>query len=64
MNLVCKLSNVKKLFKQLRDKSIETMKKCRCVNPTPCDQYTKIWKDIDTLAKPLYRDLDIMNELI
>ena len=32
--LSSKISNVKKLFKELREKSIETMKKCRCVSPS------------------------------
>lgn len=30
-NLVCKLSCVKKLFKELREKSLDAMKSCRCV---------------------------------
>ena len=63
-NLVCKLSCVKKLFKEMREASLDTMKSCRCVSSAGPGPYPDIWCNIDTLATPLYRDLEIMNELI
>ena len=63
-NLVDKLSCVKKLFKTMREQSIATMKQSRVVVPSGPDDYPQIWSNIDVLATPLYRDLDIMNELI
>ena len=64
INLVCKLSCVKKLFQQLRDKSMETMKSGRCVSPAGPGPFYQIWTKIDDLAKPVYNDLNILNELI
>ena len=63
-NLVCKLSCVKKLFKELRDKSMDAMHQCRPCGGGGGGPFTKIWTEIDTLADPVYTDLDIMNELI
>lgn len=64
INLVCKLSCVKKLFQQLRNKSMETMKSCRCVSPSAPGPFPLIWTKIDELAIPLYADLDHLNTLI
>ena len=64
VNLVCKMSCVKKLFQQLREKSLDAMKSCRCVASAGPGPYPQIWTNIDVLAKPLYTDLDVMNELI
>ena len=62
--LVDKLNAVKKLFKELREKSIKAMKQCRCVSCCGAGSFSDIWTRIDDLAKPLYTDLTIMNELI
>ena len=62
--LVNKLSCVKNLFRTFRENSIDTMKKCRCVSSSGPGDFPQIWTNIDVLATPLYRDLDIMNELI
>ena len=43
INLVCKLSCVKKLFKELREKSLETLKSCRCVSSAGPGPYPDIW---------------------
>jgi hypothetical protein len=43
VKLVCKLSCVKKLFKTLRENSLETMKKCRCVSSSGPGPYPTIW---------------------
>lgn len=64
VNLVCKMSCVKKLFQQLREKSLDAMKSCRGVASAGPGPYPQIWTNIDVLAKPLYTDLDVMNELI
>ena len=63
-NLVCKLSCVKNLFKTFREKSLETMKKSRCVAPSGPGPFPTIWTNIDVLAAPVYAALDVMNELI
>lgn len=63
-NLVNKLSCVKNLFKTFREKSIETMKQCRCVSSSGPGPYPNIWCKIDELAAPVYGALDVMNELI
>ena len=63
-NLVCKLSCVKNLFKQFREKSLETMKQCRCVSPSGGGPYPQIWTNIDVLSEPVYTDLNIFNELV
>ena len=63
-NLICKLSCVKNLFKTFRQKSIETMKNCRCVSSSGPGPYSNIWSKIDELASPVYGALDVMNELI
>ena len=63
-NLVCKLSCVKSLFKTFREKSLDTMKSCRCVSPAGPGPYPTIWCHIDELAAPVYGALDVMNELI
>ena len=62
--LVCKLSCVKKMFKTLRENSLDAMETSRCVCSAGPGPYPDIWCNIDTLAKPLYTDLNIMNELI
>lgn len=62
--LTNKLSCVKKLFQELREKSLDTMKQCRCVAPCGPGPFPLIWCNIDTLANPVYGALDIMNELI
>ena len=64
VKLTCKLSCVKKLFKELREKSLDAMKSCRCVSSSGPGPYPQIWTNIDVLAGPVYRDLEIMNELI
>lgn len=62
--LVDKLSCVKKLFQELREKSIESMKQLRGGQCCGSGPYPQIWTNIDVLAAPVYRDLEIMNELI
>ena len=64
VNLVNKLSCVKKLFQQLREKSLGAMKTSRCIGSAGPGPYPDIWNNIDVLATPVYTDLDIMNELI
>lgn len=64
INLVNKLSCVKKLFQELRLESLDAMKTSRCTSACGSGSYPDIWCNIDTLATPLYTDLDIMNELI
>ena len=64
VNLVCKMSCVKKLFQQLREKSLDAMWACRCVSSAGPGPYPQIWTRIDDLAEPVYTDLDVMNELI
>ena len=59
-----KLSAVKELFQQLREKSLEAMYECRVVSPCGAGPWTDIWTRIPELAEPVYTDLDIMNELI
>jgi len=63
-NLVCKLSCVKKLFKQLREQSLDTMKTSRCVSSSGPGPYPTIWCEIEKLANPVYSDLSIMAQLI
>lgn len=63
-NLACKLSSVKKLFKELREASIKAMAECREVKATKQEKYPNIWGNIDVFAKPVYEDLEILNELI
>lgn len=58
------LSPVKTLFKELRKNSIEQLKKRRQLNEADADQYPEIWKNIDKLAEPVYKNLGIMNELV
>ena len=36
----------------------------KCAANSDADQYPKIWQNIDVLAKPVYNDLCILNELI
>ena len=62
--LVNKLSNVKKLFQELRYKSIAALKKGKPAQAGGGGPWTQIWTRIDDLAKPLYRDMDILNELV
>ena len=63
--LICKLSAIKSLFKEFRQKAIDSgLKSCRCVSPSAPGPYQNIWSKIDELAKPVYNNLDIMNELI
>ena len=64
INLVCKLSCVKKLFAELRKKSMDAMMAGRPCGGGGGGPYTRIWTDIDTLSEPVYKDLEIMNELI
>ena len=63
-NFSQKLSCVKKLFQELRLASLAAMETSRCTSPSGGGSYSDIWSNIDTLATPLYTDLDIMNELI
>lgn len=63
-NLVCRLSCVKKLFKEMREQSLDAMKSCRCVCCAGPGPYPDIWCNIDVLAEPVYTDLDILNELV
>ena len=42
-NLVCRLSCVNKLFKELRDKSMEVMEHCRPVASSGPGPYPLIW---------------------
>ena len=63
-SLVNKLSCVKSLFKEFREKAMETMKSCRCVSSSGPGPYPQIWTNIDVLASPVYTDLAIMNELV
>lgn len=63
-NLVCKLSCVKNLFKTFREKSLATMKSCRCVSPAVPGPFPQIWTQIDELACKVYGALDVLNELI
>ena len=62
--LVNKISCVKKLFRQMRDQALDTLEASRCTTSSGPGPYPDIWGNIDVLATPLYRDLDIMNELI
>jgi hypothetical protein len=55
---------VKKLFQQLRQQSLDSMKCCRCTSCSGPGPYPDIWTNIDVLATPVYRDLLILNELI
>ena len=64
INLVCKMSCVKKLFQTLREASIKTMKSPRCVAGGGGGGYPAIWTTIDELANNVYTALDIMNQLI
>ena len=59
-----KLSCVKSLFKTFREKSLETMKQCRCVSSSGPGPYPQIWTNIDVLAAKVYGALDVMNQLI
>lgn len=34
------------------------------MSPSGSESYADIWTNIDTLADPVYTDLDILNELI
>ena len=43
IKLVCKLSCVKKLFKELREKSLEALKSCRCVSSSGPGPFPLIW---------------------
>lgn len=63
-NLVCKLSCVKNLFKTFREKSLASMKSCRCVSPAGPGPFPQIWTQIDELACKVYGALDVLNELI
>lgn len=63
-NIVCKLSCVKKLFKELREKSLDAMEACRGVSSAGPGPYPDIWTNIDVLASPVYTDLYVMNQLI
>lgn len=59
-----KLSPVKAMFKQLREKGLDAMKESRCVSQCGAGNYPEIWCNIDTLFTPVERDLNILNELI
>lgn len=65
ISLLPRLSNVKLLFKTLRDQSLIAMSTPR---PIKVDDdykpFPMIWQTIDTLAEPLYADLQHLNELI
>ena len=50
VNLCSNLSAVKKLFQQMRNSSISTMKQCRNVSGGGSGQYAQIWLNIDILA--------------
>lgn len=63
-NLVPKLSKIKEMFQEMREKSLEAMKTPRCVACCGAGPYPDIWCKIEELAIPVYRDLSIMNELI
>lgn len=43
INLVCKLSCVKKLFAELRKKSMDALNSCRCVSAAGPGPYPQIW---------------------
>ena len=58
------ITPVKELFQEFRKLAIETLKKEREVENCSSDKYPEIWKNIDKLAKPVYKDLCVMNELI
>lgn len=64
VNFSEKLSCVKKLFQQIRDEANKTLQQSRCSSACGSSSYPQIWSNIDTLAEPLYTDLDILNELI
>ena len=64
INLVCKMSCVKKLFQTLRETSLETMKSCRCTCAAGPGPYPTIWCHIDELAEPVYGALGHMNNLV
>ena len=58
VTLKCKLSCVKTLFQQLREKSMEQLKSCRCVSQSGPGSYPDIWANIDVFANPVYTDLE------
>lgn len=64
INLVCKMGCVKKLFKQLREQSLETLNRCRCVSSSGPGPFPLIWTNIDVLAAKVYGDLSFLNSLI
>ena len=64
INLVQKLSAVKNLFQIMRDMSIDTMKQCREIKVCGSGPWPDIWCEIEELAKPVYADLDFLNDLI
>lgn len=57
-------SPVLTMFQELREKALEKLKAEKEVENTDADEYPNIWKNIDVLAKPVYNDLCILNELI
>lgn len=64
VNFVENVSAVKKLFKELRDKSMEALESCRPVSSGGGGAYARIWTTIDTLAGRVYSDLNHLNCLI
>ena len=62
--LMEKLSPVKKLFQQLREKSMDALKEFRFPKFAGPGPFPDIWTNISDLAEPVYEDLEIMNELI